>query len=469
MTIMLDKAEILRGAQIELARREFWWFCKLMAPDFYKENRPFLKDLCYQLQDFDAGNDKVMVVNMPPRHGKSRTAGLFEGWLLGRNRSEKIMTGSYNEELSTTFAKSVRNTIAMVKGDRNRIVYADIFPETRIKRGDGAMNLWSLEGGYNNFLATSPTGTATGFGADLIVIDDLIKNNMEAYNVRHLEKLWEWFTNTMFSRQEEGAKMLIIMTRWHSLDIAGRVLARFAEGNVPVRHVCYKAVQDDGSMLCPEILSAESYRFIVKEMSAPIASANYQQEPIDMKGRLYSSFSTYKQLPTDENGNTLLTATRNYTDTADEGTDFLCSICYGVYNGEVYVLDVLYTDDPMEITEPAMAEMLIRNDVRVAWIESNNGGRGFARAVQAELRKRESKRCDVGWFFQSKNKKARILSNATWVMNHIHFPVNWRDKWPEYYDAMIRYQSKGENDHDDAPDATTGVAEVESQGSGFSF
>ena len=54
-------------------------------------------------------------------------------------------------------------------------------------------------------------------------------------------------------------------------------------------------------------------------------------------------------------------------------------------------------------------------------------------------------------------------------MNHIHFPVNWRDKWPEYYDAMIRYQSKGENDHDDAPDATTGVAEVESQGGGVSF
>ena len=54
-------------------------------------------------------------------------------------------------------------------------------------------------------------------------------------------------------------------------------------------------------------------------------------------------------------------------------------------------------------------------------------------------------------------------------MNHIHFPVNWRDKWPEYYDAMIRYQSKGENDQDDAPDATTGVAEVESQGGGVSF
>ena len=123
----------------------------------------------------------------------------------------------------------------------------------------------------------------------------------------------------------------------------------------------------------------------------------------------------------------------------------------------------------MEITEPDMADMLIRNDVRLAWIESNNGGRGFARAVQEQLRQRGTNRCEIGWFFQSRNKKARILSNSTWVMNHIYFPVNWRDRWPEYFDEMIKYQKEGNEQHDDAPDATTGVAEMESAGSGISF
>ena len=74
------------------------------------------------------------------------------------------MTGSYNEILSTTFSKGIRNTIQSMKADEDKIIYSDIFPNTRIKHGDGAMNLWSLEDGYNNYLATSPTGTATGFG-----------------------------------------------------------------------------------------------------------------------------------------------------------------------------------------------------------------------------------------------------------------------------------------------------------------
>lgn len=92
------------------------------------------------------------------------------------------MTGSYNETLSTTFSKNVRDTISEEKGDASRVIYSDIFPTTKIKKGDGAMNLWSLEGGYANYLATSPTGTATGFGCDLMIIDDVIKNYDEACN-----------------------------------------------------------------------------------------------------------------------------------------------------------------------------------------------------------------------------------------------------------------------------------------------
>ena len=99
---------------------------------------------------------------------------------------------------------------------------------------------------------------------------------------------------------------------------------------VKVRHISYKAKQDDGTMLCPEVLSLKSYENKIKAMGADIASANYQQEPIDIKGRLYSNFKTYDKLPLDGIGKPLFTDIRNYTDTADEGSDYLCSICYGV-------------------------------------------------------------------------------------------------------------------------------------------
>lgn len=456
--------------KLALARKDFFSYCNLKAPDFYKKNRKYLIELCNEFQAFYEGDDEVLIVNMPPRHGKSRTAGLFVEWVLGRNKNEKIMTGSYNETLSTVFSKNVRNSIQEVKVDENKIVYSDIFPNTRIKQGDGAMNLWSLEGGYNNYLATSPTGTATGFGCTLMIIDDLIKNAQEAYNEEVLQKHWDWFTNTMLSRLEEGGKIIIIMTRWATGDLAGRALEHYKEQGVKIKHITMKALQDDGSMLCDEILSYESYQAKIKAMGIDIASANYQQEPIDIKGKLYSSFKTYEKIPTDASGNPLFTSIRNYTDTADTGDDYLCSINYGVYNGEAYVLDVLYTKAPMEITEPATAKMIYEGNVDIADIESNNGGRGFGRAIERILREKyKSNRTQINTFHQSKNKTARILSNATWVMNHIYFPVNWKDRFPEYYEAMVKYQREGKNLHDDAPDATTGIAEKIGQGNTFSF
>ncbi|KGO12778.1 terminase [Clostridium botulinum] len=468
----MDKELVQLGAKIELARRKFFFYCNLKAPNFYKQDREYLVELCNEFQEFLSSDEEVMIVNEPPRHGKSRTAGLFVEWVLGNNQNEKIMTGSYNETLSTMFSKNVRNSIQEEKADKYKPVFSDVFPEVRIKHGDGAMNLWSLEGGYNNYLATSPTGTATGFGASLLIIDDLIKNAEEAYNEAVLEKHWDWFTNTMLSRLEEGGKIIIIMTRWASGDLAGRALEYYKEQGIKVKHISMKALIDKEKkqMLCPEVLSYRSYKNKVKAMGEDIASANYQQEPIDLKGRLYSDFKKYKYIPKDNNGNPLFTRIKAYIDTADEGSDYLCCIVYGEYNKEAYVLDVLYTKEPMEVTETATAKMLFENKVNIADIESNNGGRGFARSVERILKEKfNSNKTKVKWFHQSKNKKARILSNATWVMDHIYYPINWRDRWPEYYKAMNKYQREGKNKHDDAPDATTGVAENVGKGNSISF
>lgn len=221
-----------------------------------------------------------------------------------------------------------------------------------------------------------------------------------------------------------------------------------------------KALQDDGTMLCPDILSRKSYDAKTRAMGKDIALANYQQEPIDVKGRLYTRFKTYTDIPRDDTGKPLFIAIRNYTDTADEGNDFLCSITYGVYNKEAYVLDIIYTQEPMEVTEESVARALYEQRVNIAKIESNNGGRGFARSVIRILKEKfGSNYTRVKWFHQSENKIARILSNSTWVMDHVYYPVNWQDRWPEYYEAMVKYQREGKNLHDDGPDATTGIAE----------
>ena len=452
---------IALGARCELARRNLFDYCNLKAPDFYKLERTYLVEFCRQLQSFITSDDDVLIINAPPRHGKSRTMGCFVEWVLGRNHRYKIMTGSYNEKLSTTFSKGVRDTIMEVKADKYKTVYSDVFPKTCVKQGDAAMNLWSLEDGYNNYLATSPVGTATGFGADLMIIDDLIKSKYEANNANTKQDHWDWFTGTMLQRLEEDGKIIIVMTRWATDDLAGRVLEHAADYGWSVRHLSFKALQDDGTMLCPEILSRKTYEVKRRAMGAEVADANYQQEPIDIRGRLYNHFKTYTDVPRDDAGHPLFIAVKSYTDTADEGSDNLSHIVYGVTPAkDAYVLDVIHTKDPMEITEPAVARSIYEHDVTWADIESNNGGRGFARNVDAILKNRyHSGRATVHWFHQNQNKKARILSNATNVMEHVLFPVDWMYKWPEYYEDMVRYQKEGKNAHDDAPDATTGVVE----------
>lgn len=442
------KEKIKEQARLELARRDFFEYCKLTASDFYKEERVFLKDLCYQLQNFYKSDEKVCVINMPPRHGKSRTAGKFVEWVLGTNPNEKIMTGSYNEDLSSSFAKSVRDTIASEKTE-GVIVYNDIFPNTKIKDGEATQKKWALAGSkVSNYLATSPTGTATGFGCTIMIIDDLIKNAKEAYNENTLKNHIDWFNNTMLSRTENGFKLIIIMTRWSSNDLAGYILENYSN----VRHINYKAVQKDGSMLCEDVLSKEDYEFKTKNMNKDIVYANYQQEPIDVKNRLYTTFKTYEKLPPAH-------YVMNYTDTADEGDDYLCSIDYQMYNNEHYILDVIFTQEPMEVTEPAVAKMLTKDNVGNANIESNNGGRGFARNVQKELKQLKNTHTKVNWFHQGENKIARILSNSTGVMNNIYFPINWEDRWPEFAKHLKHYVRTGKNEHDDAEDCLTGVYE----------
>ena len=127
----------------------------------------------------------------------------------------------------------------------------------------------------------------------------------------------------------------------------------------------------------------------------------------------------------------------------------------------IYITDAVYSREPMEATEPLVGEMLVRSDTRQAAIESNNGGRGFARNVERLLWELyQTRSVNIEWFHQGANKHARIMTGATFVMQHLLFPSDWAQRWPRYYAAMVSYQKTGKNKHDDAPDATTGIAET---------
>lgn len=463
--------EVQYQARLELARKDFWEFCKVLAPDFYMEGRDYLKEFCYALQEFYETDERVLIINMPPRHGKSRTAGLFAQWIFGRNPAEKIITGSYNEQLSTTFSRGVRNAINERKASKDKIVYSDIFPRTYLKKGSSAANLWTLEGQHISYLATSPGGTVTGFGATVMILDDIVKNAEEAMNETVLESHWTWFTNTMLSRLEKNGKLVIIATRWNTKDLSGRAIEHYKSIGMPCKVITKKALQDNGEMLCDGVLDRQAYDLIVKTMGREIVEANYNQNPIDLVGRLYNlGFQTYKALPTDDKGQSVVEEVCAYVDTADQGDDYLCCIIYALYRQQCYVLDVYFTKEGMEITEGEVAKRLRDFKVNRAFIESNNGGRGFGRSVERILREKYHwYKTYIDLFTQSRNKKARILSSATWCQNNIKFPIGWEVNFSEFYGDVMGYQKEGKMAHDDAEDCLAGVYDRVGHGNLFSF
>ena len=181
----------------------------------------------------------------------------------------------------------------------------------------------------------------------------------------------------------------------------------------------------------------------------------YQQDPKPSEGLMYSfGFQTYTIRPA-----TLHCTRKAYIDTADTGEDYLCAIVYDETEIGNFIVDVLYTQKPMEYTEVATARMLTRHMVIECIVESNNGGRGFQRAVEKQCRLMENAKTKFRWFTQTDNKDVRIFSNSAAVQNLTYMPEGWERTFPEFYKSITGYLKAGKNAHDDAPDALTGTIE----------
>lgn len=374
-----------------LASKDLFSYCQIIDSDtFYnEENAPYLKEICDAIQEFENDDNEALIVCMPPRHGKTRTINNGVNWLLGRNPKYKIMEGCYNTQLSRRSSKIVRDRI-LQKPEEGRIVFQQVFPKVTIKDGSGSVDNWGVTGNQeDNYLATAPNAGATGIGCDFLVLDDTIKNKYEAYNKEILRKIFEdWFQDTLYSRLEGKRKIIVVMTRWATKDMAGQLMAMMDEQGRKYRLISKKAYDTKtDKMLNPSILNKQQYDLLIQTIGEDIVRANYDQEPIDVKGKLYKRLLTYNpaDIKTIDNpdGKIVFKEIRGRADTADQGDDYLAMTIYGVTaDKKAYVLDIYYTQDDMEITEEEAAKRLLKYNPAVFRAESNNGGRGWSRAVE---------------------------------------------------------------------------------------
>ncbi len=435
---------------------------------------PFHRNYYRVLEAFAAGHVKRLVITVPPQHGKSLASSvLLPAYLLGLNPDLHIAIASYSASLAQKFNKRVQRLI-------DRADYAALFPETSIK-GAGHASAYvrtservEIVGHNGELIAVGREGSLTGNRVDVFIIDDLYKDAMEANSPVVRENCWEWYTSVVRTRMHNDSSELIVFTRWHEEDLIGRILAREpfekldqwrqleSVGCSERLLLNYEAIKESpateidprniGEALWPE---RHSIALLTEKRALDTLrfECMYQGRPSSAEGLLYGDhFRTYAILPDD----TVRWA--NYTDTADTGDDYLCSVCYRVdTEGAIYVTDVVYSRAGMEETEKEVAHMLSDSPLWEVLVESNNGGRGFARSVA-----RLVPSVSVEWFHQNANKEARILSNASAVLRNVSMPVDWKQRWPDFAHHLTTYLRRFRaNRWHDAPDVLTGIVERE--------
>jgi predicted phage terminase large subunit-like protein len=431
--------------------------------------------VCNALDRVLRGEIVKLMINIAPRYTKTEIAVknfIAEG--LALNAKAKFIHLSYSDDLVQDNSNEIKSIMLTPE-------YQQLFKAK--PTSNNAKKWYTAEGG--GLYAVSSSGQVTGFGAGLvdlseeeqkelensieefmpaidadmnfggaIVIDDPIKPD-DALSPVIRNKVNNKFDTTIRNRvNSRKTPIIIIMQRVHEDDLCGFLLAK-EPGEWEVLSLPCIQTNESGEeeALWPFKHTLDELRKL-RDVNSYVFDTQYMQNPKPLQGLMYEiGFRQYDIVPQHQK------IRKAYIDTADEGNDYLCAIVYDELPMGNYVIDVLYTQKPMEYTEPATAELITKHSVSEANIESNNGGRGFARAVERLCREMKNDKTRFNWFHQSENKAVRIFTNSGAVQNMTFMPLGWDKMWPEFYKSLTSYMKIGKNQHDDAEDALTGTYE----------
>jgi phage terminase large subunit-like protein len=228
---------------------------------------------------------KRLLIEMPPRHGKTKEVSVnFPAWILGKHPNWPIINAAYGSDLSEKSSAECRD---LVRSER----YAAIFPQLKVKMDTKAKNFWQVEQGEKDtieyisggsYQAVGVGGAATGFGAKILIVDDPVKNAEEANSEVMRQKVWEWYSKVARSRLEDGGAVILIMTRWHEDDLAGRCLLTDQHWH----RIRYPAIAEEdepkrkkGEALWPERYPVSALEDLRRDTDESTWFSLYQQQP----------------------------------------------------------------------------------------------------------------------------------------------------------------------------------------------
>lgn len=274
-----QRAPTLQEIKAERARRSLGAFTSYTEPNY--EDARHQRILDEHLEAVERGEIDRLMVFMPPRHGKSeKTSKRFPAWYLGRNPKRQVIAASYNSDLATDFGREVRNIMAGPE-------FGDVYPGVRLRQDSKAADRMNTSHGGAYFAVGVGTAT-TGRGAHLGLIDDPFKDREDADSENQREKVWNWYRSTFYTRLMPGGAVVLVQTRWHEDDLAGRLLelqGRKEDGG-EWTVLDLPAIQD-GKALWPEWYDLPALQRIKATIGPREWSALYQQRPQPDEGTFF--------------------------------------------------------------------------------------------------------------------------------------------------------------------------------------
>lgn len=416
--------------------------------------------ICAALEQVEKGLYQRLIISMPPRHGKSELASRrFPAWFMGKDPYRQVLFATYNADLAQNFGRSVRDVM-------RQPAFQQVFPGCKLQQGSqSADRLQTEEGGLMGFVGVG--GGLTGKGADLLIIDDPIKSREEADSKRERDKLWEWFTQEAMTRLMAGARVVIIMTRWHEDDLVGRL--------TDPRNPCYNddvaqqwrvlslpaiAEADDpmgrqqGEALWPERYGLDFLNEI-KRLNAKGFSALYQGRPTPEEGDYFQKTWLKTYGPEELPKNLRVYVASDHAVSTAQAADKTCIIPVGVdENDNIWVLpDVWWRRAETDDVVDGMVDLMERLRPTIWWAERGH----ISKSIGPFLRKIQQERgvwTVVEEVTPAKDKQTRAQAiRGRMAMGKVYFP-KFAPWWAEAENELLKFPSSR---HDDFVDALAHV------------
>lgn len=353
------------------------------------------------------------MIFMPPRHGKSELASRkFPAYCLGRNPHWEVIAASYNSDLANDFGRDVRDVVNSSESQK-------LFPALTLRQDSRAMDRWhTVSGGA--YRAVGVGTAATGRGADLFLIDDPFKDRAEADSETTRDRVWSWYRSTAYTRLSPDGRVVLIQTRWHQDDLAGRLLEAEQTGGDKWTVLDLPAI-DQGRALWPERFNAERLDAIRRNIGPREWSALYQQRPSPDEGTFFQR--DWFRRHTEKPPHLRIYASSDYAVTEDGG-DWTVHRVWGVdQDFNIYLLDGWRGQTTADVWMERQID-LIEKWRPLAWF----GEAGvIAKTIEPMLirRLRERKqRCRLEWLPSIADKPTRARGfQARAAMKQVSLPT----------------------------------------------